>query len=163
MKLTPNFYKTEKHYLRMKKSGKKKENLVEPLKTEFQKKDMLQVIVGASILAVPVGFTEETWELGATLPWLNIIMLAILAIFFISLFAYAHYHRGRVRKNSSYHVKNFFSRVIFTYVFSFLVVAVLLAIINVAPWTTDTTLAIKRTIIVTFPCSMGAAISDVFR
>lgn len=148
----------------LEKMVKKRGNvIIEPLKTEFKNKDILQVIVGASVLAVPVGFTEETWQLGSTLPMMNVIMLAAVAIFFISLFVYAHYHRGRIKENSGFHLKNFFSRVIFTYVFSFLVVAILLTIINVAPWATDTTLALKRTIIVTFPCSMGAAISDVFR
>jgi hypothetical protein len=36
----------------------------------------------------------------------------------------------------------------------------LLSIIGKAPWQTDTLLAVKRTIIVTFPASMSATVSD---
>ncbi len=52
-------------------------------------------------------------------------------------------------------------RVFLTYIISFLVVALLLTIIQVAPWSTDPLLSIKRTAIVTFPSSMAAAISDL--
>jgi uncharacterized membrane protein len=127
---------------------------------EFHPKDLLQVMIGASILAIPVGFTEETWELGGQLPLLNIIGLLILSVLFISAFVYYNYHRHhRLRK----HWNEFVKRVFSTYVFSFLVVAILLTLIQRAPWATDTILAIKRVIIVTFPASMSAAIADVIK
>ena len=43
-------------------------------------KDILQIIAGASILAVPVGFTEETWMLGEILPKLNILLIFLLSL-----------------------------------------------------------------------------------
>ncbi|MCK4429723.1 MAG: hypothetical protein KAW19_00325, partial [Candidatus Aminicenantes bacterium] len=41
--------------------GKILHKIISPLMVEFHPKDVLQVIIGAAILAVPVGFTEETW------------------------------------------------------------------------------------------------------
>ncbi|MBW2995671.1 DUF2391 family protein [Candidatus Woesearchaeota archaeon] len=127
---------------------------------EFHPKDLLQVMIGASILAIPVGFTEETWELGEILPLLNIILLMALSIFFISAFVYYNYHKHhRLEK----HWTEFIKRVISTYVFSFLVVALLLTLIQKTPWMTDWLLAVKRIIIVTFPSSMSAVVADVIK
>ena len=128
-------------------------------KVEFRPKDLLQVIIGASILAVPVGFTEETWRLGELLPWFNVLGLLIISLIFISSFVYYTHHSEKLQL----HTHSFLLRVIATYLFSFLVVAVLLALIQVAPWTTDWTLALKRVIIVTFPSSMSAAVADTIK
>ena len=87
----------------------------------------------------------------------------VLTLIFISTFVYSHYHRGRIKSNPKHHLKHFSNRVLFTYIFSFAIVALLLSVIKVAPWTTDFVLAFKRTIIVAFPCSMGAAIADVLK
>lgn len=137
--------------------------LVQPIKTEFENRDIFQVIIGASVLAVPVGFTEETWRLGETLPFANIYMIMALTLIFISTFVYSHYHRGRIKSNPRHHLRHFSSRVFFTYIFSFAIVALLLSVIKVAPWTTDFVLAFKRTVIVAFPCSMSAAIADLLK
>ena len=47
--------------------------LIHPLALEFHPKDILQVMIGAAILAIPVGFTEETWRFGEILPLSNVI------------------------------------------------------------------------------------------
>ena len=146
-----------------KKRGIAVGELVQPIKTEFENRDIFQVIIGASVLAVPVGFTEETWRLGETLPFLNIYMIMALTLIFISAFVYSHYHKGRIKSNPRHHFKHFSSRVFFTYIFSVAIVALLLSVIKVAPWTTDFALAFKRTIIVAFPCSMSAAIADLLK
>ena len=137
--------------------------IIQPIRSEFENRDIFQVIIGAALLAVPVGFTEETWRLGEILPLTNIFILMALTVIFISAFAYTHYHKGRMDKDPKHHAKHFISRVFFTYLFSFMVVAFLLSIIQVAPWTTDFAIAFKRTVVVAFPCSMGAAISDVLK
>lgn len=137
--------------------------IVEPIRTEFENRDIFQVIIGASVLAVPVGFTEETWALGESLPFANILAIMAFTLIFISTFVYAHYHRGKIKSNPRHHLKHFSNRVFFTYIFSFAIVALLLSIIKVAPWTTDFALAFKRTIIVAFPCSMSAAIADLIK
>ena len=70
-----------------------------PLRTEFRPKDLLQVIIGASILAVPVGFTEETWRLAHEMPIRNIFILSAISLIFIGSFVYYNYYR----KNFSRH------------------------------------------------------------
>lgn len=139
--------------------GKILHKLISPLKVEFNFKDLLQVMVGASILAIPVGFTEETWNLGRNLPNLNVIILVILSILFVSAFTYYHYYKEKLKK----HRAEFIKRVLVTYLVSFLVVAVLLTLIEIVPWTMNMTLALKRTAIVTFPASMSAAVADTIK
>jgi uncharacterized membrane protein len=135
------------------------QRVISPLKVEFKPKDMLQVVVGASILAIPVGFTEETWRLGEHLPFANIIALLAMSLLFISAFVYYNYHS----ENVSVSWEHFIARVIATYIFSFAVVALLLGIIQVTPWATDWALALKRVIIVTFPSTMSAAVADTIK
>lgn len=119
-------------------------------------RDVLQVIVGAGILAIPVGFTEETWILGESLPMMNVFGLFILSILFIFTFTYYHYHHNLRKEHNAALVK----RVIITYLFAFIIVSAILILIQRAPWMTDWAVALKRTIVVTFPCSLSAAIAD---
>ncbi len=145
-----------------KKSAVVKE-FVSPIKSEFENRDIFQVIIGASVLAVPVGFTEETWALGQSLPLTSILAIMFITILFISAFTYSHYHKEKIKSNPRHHLKHLTRRVFFTYAFAFAIVGTLLAIIQVAPWTTDAMLAFKRTAIVAFPCSMSAAIADLLK
>ena len=126
---------------------------------KFGLKDMLQVIIGASILAIPVGFTDEAWRLGLELPFVNILGFMILSFVFISAFVYYHYHHKQEELNGM----EFFKRVFFTYLLSFMAAAVILTLIQKTPWTTDFILAIKRTVIVTFPASMSATVADTIK
>lgn len=147
--------------MKPKKSGGENllQSIVNPIIPQFSLKDTLQVIIGASILAVPVGFTEETWRLGETLPFINVLGLLALSVFFVTMFTYYHYHKHTQQNHHSVFVK----RVVSTYVFSFLVVALIMTLIQRAPWSTDLILAVKRVVIVTFPSTMSAAIADTFK
>ena len=138
---------------------KKPTSMIFPLMIKFRSRDILQVIVGSSILAIPVAFTEETRELGKTLPLINVFGFLLLSILFISLFVYYNYYRNKLRENFD----EFIKRIVSTYVFSFIVVAVLMTLIQGAPWTTDWMLAFKRVTIVAFPASMSAAVADMIR
>ncbi len=131
------------------------EKLMEPPKTKFGLRNILQAIVGATILAIPIGFTEETWRLGENLPMWNIIILFFMSIFFVTLFAY-RYFKKRVQKFYWY---DLVKRVGSIYLVSFIVVALILFIIQKAPWNSDILLSFKRTIIVAFPSSLGATIA----
>jgi uncharacterized membrane protein len=134
-------------------------NVVSPLMVEFYPRDLMQVIVGASLLAIPLAYTEETWNLGATLPLENIFVLLGLSVGFISLFIYYNSYKGVMKG----HYLEFFKRVLSTYVFSFLVVSVILYLIQQAPWQTDALLAFKRVVIVSFPASLSAAVADMIK
>ncbi|MFP4523193.1 MAG: DUF2391 family protein [Candidatus Nanoarchaeia archaeon] len=123
-------------------------------------RDIFQIVVGATILAIPVGFTQETWDLGSSLPWANIFALAVLSLVFIAAFIFYNYY---VQHGLKGHRWQFLERIIYTYVVSFIVVSVILTIIQVAPLGTNLALAIKRIIIVTLPASMSAAVADMIR
>ncbi|MEK7188941.1 MAG: DUF2391 family protein [Patescibacteria group bacterium] len=130
-----------------------------PLRTEFLLKDVLQVIIGATILAVPVGLSQESWGLASELPASRIAILAAISIVFIGTFVYYNYYRGTFAEHWDEYIK----RVLSTYIFSLLVVAGLLSIIEVAPWSMDWVLTLKRTIIVAFPASMSAVVADTIK
>ncbi len=139
---------------------RRREELLIHLIPEFNYADVLQVIIGASILAVPVGFTEETWALGQSMPLFNIFALMALSVLFIAMFVRFHVHKHHgIDKLKGV----FLRRVFFTYLFAFAVVAIILTLIQRAPWMTDWLLAFKRIVIVTFPSSMSAAIADTLK
>ena len=140
-------------------TGKIISHAIVPFMVEFRPRDLMQVIIGASILAVPIAFTEETWNLGEQLPFKNVIVLGCISILFIALFVYFNFYRFQFKK----HIFGYFKRVIATYFCSLVVVGVILTVIQKCPWNTDIILAIKRVIIITFPASMSAAISDAIK
>ena len=137
-------------------TGKVVHTVISPFMVELKPKDILQIIVGATILAIPVGLTEETWILAQELKMGNVLLLGFISIFFISLFVYSNFYR--------FHLKGYFleyiKRVIATYGLSLIVVGFLLTIIEKCPWGVSNLLAIKRIIITAFPASMAATISD---
>jgi uncharacterized membrane protein len=57
----------------------------------------------------------------------------------------------------------FVKRTLSIYLVSFAVVAILLTLIQRAPWTTDWVLAFKRIVLISFPSSMSAAVSDMIK
>ena len=132
---------------------------LKPLMVEFRPRDLMQVIVGASILAVPVAMTEETWVLGAELPMRNVLLLSGLSLLFIAGFVYYNFYRF----NFKGHLFEYIKRVAAIYLFSMLVVGLLLTIIQKCPWGVDNLLALKRIMIVGFPASMAAAVSDTLK
>ncbi len=140
-------------------SGKIVNTFMAPFMVELRPKDILQIIVGATILAIPVGLTEETWILAGQLQTRNVILLSLLSLLFIALFVYFNFYR--------FHLKGYFAqyikRVIATYALSLIVVGILLTIIEKCPWGTDNILALKRVIITAFPASMAATLSDTLR
>jgi len=133
--------------------------IINPLRVEFKPKDVMQVILGATILAIPVGFTEETWKLAAELPFLNVLLFMLISLSFISSFVYYTAYRGRFKQ----HWKEFAKRVSATYLLSFAIVAVLLGLLQLTPWATNWTLAFKRVVLVSFPASLSGAIADTLK
>jgi len=78
---------------------------LKPLMVEFRPRDLMQVIVGASILAVPVALTEETWRLGQTLPFRNVPILSAVSLLLISLFVYFNVYRFVFKGHALEYVK----------------------------------------------------------
>lgn len=141
------------------KSGKVMSYALKPLMVEFKPRDIFQVIVGASLLSIPVAFTEEVWVLAENLPLFNVMLLAFLSMVVISGFVYYNFYRYNFKD----HTLDFIKRIVGTYGVSLLVVAAFLTIIQKCPWGVDNILAIKRIIIVALPASMGGTLSDTIK
>ena len=136
--------------------GKVVTHHVHRLQLELSLKDRVQILVGATILAIPTAFTEEVWNLGDDLSWISVISLAIVSLVFIGLFIYLNSYQHHMKLYG----KHFLNRMISTYLFSLVVVGILLLVVDKAPWVTDFSLALKRTIIGTLPASMSATVTD---
>ncbi len=126
------------------------------LQFELKLHDIFQIIVGAYILAVPVAFTEEVWVLSADLAMRNIYWIAFMSVFFITCFVYTNIYHGSIKENWVHFVKRVFA----TYLVTLIAVGWFLTLIDKCPWATDYILAIKRIILVGFPASMAATLSD---
>ena len=140
-------------------AGKVISYAVKPVMWELRPRDLMQIIVGASVLAVPVAFTEETWVLGERLPLANVFAFAVVSVAFISLFVYYNFYRNAMKG----HMPEYVKRVLAVYVLSLVVVGLLLTLIQKCPWGIDNVVACKRIVIVAFPASMSAAISDMLK
>ena len=140
-------------------SGKIVQRVVKPLMVEFRVRDALQTVVGASILAIPAAYTEEAWNLGRDLPVANISAIALISILFIATFVYFNFYKGYI---AEFRVQ-FVIRVMTTYVVSVGVVAILLTVIEQCPWGIDNALALKRIVVVAFPASMSATVTDALK
>ena len=136
--------------------GKVVTHHVHRLHLELSSKDRVQILVGATILAIPTAFTEEVWTLGDDLPWISAIILAIMSLVFVGLFIYLNSYQRHMKLYRN----QFLNRLISTYLFSLVVVGILLLVVDKAPWVTDFSLALKRTIIGALPASMSATVTD---
>ena len=140
-------------------SGKLIQRIVKPLMVELNIRDIIQIVVGATLLAIPMAFTEETWKLGSTLPDANVAILSLVSLSFIALFVYVHFYRFYLKG----FVFEYFKRVFAIYFISLVVVGLLMTLIEQCPWGVDNMLAIKRIIIVAFPASMSAVATDALK
>jgi uncharacterized membrane protein len=137
-------------------SGKVIQRVIKPLMVELRFRDILQILVGSAILAIPVGYTEETWNLGQRLPLSNVVTLAGISILFVALFVYFNFYRRYLKG----FVLEYIKRVVAIYLISLFVVAALLTIIEQCPWGVNNALALKRIVICGFPASMSATVTD---
>ncbi|MTI86765.1 MAG: DUF2391 family protein [Balneolaceae bacterium] len=141
------------------KSGEVISYVLKPLMVEFKPRDIIQVMVGSALLAIPVSLTEEAWTLGETLPHINVLYLALISILLISVFVYFNFYRHNLKG----HTFNCVKRIVGTYLISLAVVALILTIFQKCPWGVDNVLAIKRTVIVAFPAAMSGTLSDMIK
>jgi uncharacterized membrane protein len=139
--------------------GKLLHRTVKPTMIEFYVHDIIQIIIGSMLLAIPIGFTQEVWELGASLLWWKVVIIAMCSFFFICLFHYYNFYRHHFHK----HQGEFWKRVIVTYLVAFFICGFLLLTIDKAPWLSDWSIAFKRTVLVALPASLSAAVADVIK
>lgn len=120
--------------------------------------DIMQVIVGASALSVPVAFSEESWNLSRTLPVQNILFIMALSLVFVNLYSFQSIYQGNIKHRFG----TFIFRTIFVYLITLIVVSFILLALNRIPLLEDPVTAIKRVILLSFPASMGAVVVDSF-
>ena len=148
----------------MEKRGVEKlKRLIGPTVAQFDLHDLIQVIIGAGVVAVPTGFQAEAWRIGEVIPLLNTFILMIMTFFFLSIFTYFRYHKEHLSANPKYHILELTKRVVITYVFSFIVVSIFLSVIQVNSWSLEALISFKRVVLLTFPAAIGAAVSDTIR
>lgn len=140
-------------------AGNMLHRLVKPVMVELYPRDVMQLIVGATLLSVPVAFTEEVWLLGEILPWRNVIGLLLISVIFLSLFLYYNFYRNHFRQ----HKGAFVTRLLVLYLTSFLVSLLVLALLGQASFSFDIGVVVKRVILVAFPASMSAAVADMIK
>lgn len=125
-------------------------------KHTFNKEDLFQVIIGSAALTLPVAFSEESWKLSQTLPWLNIGLVIVLSLLLINLYSISSIFSGQI----NHRLPHFILRTIIDYTITLFVVFIILVAINRMPILSDPIIAIKRIIILSFPASMGGVIVD---
>ena len=127
-------------------------------KSSINSEDIIQVVIGASALTVPVAFSEESWRLSETLPLLNVIMLLLISLIFIGLYSFQGIFQGKV-KHRLYH---FVLRIVIDYGVTLIAVFIILIALNRMPLLDEPIIALKRIILLSFPASMGGVIVDGF-
>ncbi|MCH1919967.1 DUF2391 family protein [Shewanella sp. A3A] len=124
----------------------------------FNGEDAGQIVIGAFALSVPIAFSEESWHLAQTLPLGNMALVVLLSLAFIALFAYQSVFQSNIVRR----IEVFWLRVIIAYVLTLAVVSVVLIALDKWPMWAEPVLAIKRTLLIAMPASMGAIIVDSF-
>jgi len=137
-------------------SGNVVHRIVTPLMVELRWRDVVELIVGACVLAIPVAFTEEVWVLGEQLSTVNILEIVLASITFMSLFTYFIFYQHHFRGHEFEYLK----RVAAAYFITFSVSALLLTMFGKCPWGTETLIAVKRAILVAFPACLSATVVD---
>jgi len=126
--------------------------------SSINSEDIIQVVVGASALTVPVAFSEESWRLSETLPFFNVIILLLLSLLFIGLYSIQGIFQGNVK----HRFYDFILRVLVDYGITLIVVFIILFALNRMPLFEEPIIALKRVILLSFPASMGGVIVDGF-
>jgi uncharacterized membrane protein len=125
----------------------------------FNRTDISELMVGASVLAFPVAITEEVWDLSESISLLNVSMTALVSCAFLSVFI--HYLHGKT--DGGRKPKHQVLRVFATYAVTLLVCASILLMLGKLPLLADTQVAINRIILVAFPASFSATVVDSLR
>ncbi len=140
-------------------TGKPITQIMNPVMVELKPRDILQLFVGSFLIAAPLSFTEEIWNLSNELPDRNAFALVSLSLVIVVLFIFFNFYRYRMKG----HVIEFLKRVVATYLIAISSVVLILALINKFPIFESPVIALKRIVIIGFPTVFGAIISDYLK
>lgn len=140
-------------------SGKPISQVINPLMVELRPRDILQIFVGSFLVAAPLSFTEEVWQLSISLKKMNVFFLGIISLVTSALFIYFNFYRFKMKGNVAQYIK----RVLATYVISISSIVLILLLIDKLPIMDSPYVAIKRVTIIGFPTIFAAVISDYLK
>ena len=141
-------------------SGNLLHKITKPVMFEVYPRDIMQLIVGATLLSTPIALTEEVWELGRVLPLEKMLLLGLLSVLFTSLFVYYNFYRQNLRD----HLYEFLKRIVLIYAVSLGISFIVLYAFHQAPLGGPSWIVtLKRMVIVAFPASMSAAVADMLK
>jgi len=127
-----------------------------PLRVTFRARDVVEIALGACIMAFPTATTEEVWNLGAELSLGHAFLFLLASVFFLAVLIYGiHGHQPGDKKV-------FLQRVLATYGVTFLIGAALLFGVDRLELFTDPLTGLKRAVLVAFPASFAATAVDSF-
>jgi uncharacterized membrane protein len=129
-----------------------------PLKVEFRLQDLVQLVAGACVMALPIALTEEVWDLGTTLSLGRTVMILGVSLLTLAGFIWGLFYGKRVGQYKGH----FFKRVLSAYVVTFLVAFLLLFLFDQAPLD-NLQVTLTRTILVAFPASFAATVADFLK
>ena len=129
-----------------------------PAEPRFHRRDMVEIAVGACIMAFPVAVTEEVWNLGTDLTLWRVLLVALASVSFLAVLIYVLHGHAAFPLTK----KAFLQRVAGTYGITLLISALLLLGVDQLDLLQDPAIALKRTILVAFPASFAATAVDSF-
>jgi uncharacterized membrane protein len=120
--------------------------------------DIIQVCIGSAIMAIPIAFTQESWQLSKTLPAFKIFLIFVTSILFNACFIYYGIYQGNLKGK----VSRFISRIGINYLITLITITYLLYILDILSLSNSPYLWLSKIIVISFPASLGGAIIDSF-
>ncbi len=132
------------------------EHAANKLKPELKLHDIMKILVGASMLAIPTSLTEEVWNLGKALSWSYVMLMFLVEYTIIAAFILLESHK----EHQKIYPREGIKRVLAILLLSAGIIGMFLALAGQLPLFTDTAVAVKRVIIGMLPASMSATVLD---
>ena len=141
------------------KTGRVVSHVATPLKVELHGDDIAQLVAGACVMAIPIAFTEEVWNLGTTLGADRIVLVMLTSLVTLGFFVRSLFYPG---KQLGEYRADFIKRVAVGYVVTLTVAMLLLVLIDKGPLD-GYLLALKRAVLIAFPASFAATAVDYIK
>ena len=119
--------------------------------------DIIQVSFGSALLAIPVAFTEEAWNMSETLPNHKVIMIFLTSLLFNASFIFYGVYQGQIRGKFF----RFLARIFINYGLTVLTVTYILFLLDILSNSTNMSI-LSKIVLISFPASFSGAIVDSF-
>jgi len=124
--------------------------------TKLQRRDRVEIVLGACIMGFPAATTGEIWDLGEQLSLGHVLLFSVASFAALALMIYVLHGHDKDTSNR----RDFAVRVVTTYGLTLLVCASMLFGLGQIDLLNEPVVGLKRTIIVAFPASFAATAVD---